>query len=60
MDVIYKTITHNSILFLRKAINELTKNYDTIASRQDAIFLSVYLQLSLELAIKAYILNKAG
>lgn len=59
--VAYNATSSNSNLFLKKAINQLTKgDIDEPVDKEDAILSSIYIQLSLELAIKAIIIKKAG
>lgn len=58
----YDAIANNSILFLKKAITQLTEDndIDKPMERKDAILSSIYIQLSLELAIKAIVVKKTG
>jgi hypothetical protein len=58
----YEAINNNSILFLKKAITQLIKDtdIDKPMKREDAILSSIYIQLSLELTIKATVIKKTG
>ena len=60
--VTYNATSSNSILFLKKALSQLTKDSDTEKpiDKEDAILSCIYIQLSLELAIKAVIIKRVG
>ncbi|WP_378953249.1 hypothetical protein [Pelosinus sp. sgz500959] len=61
---IYKIVYQNSILFLRESISHITKTenneLDKPIDRETAVLACVFIQLSLELAIKAIIIKLAG
>lgn len=59
-DIMKNGILNNSILFMKKAVEQLTLSNDTVISTEGAVLASVYIQLSLELAIKACVLSKEG
>lgn len=60
---IYDAIFGNAILFLKRGINEvlLHNDYnDTALNRETGIIATLFIQMSIELAIKAYLVKEEG
>ncbi|MDN3694318.1 hypothetical protein QWZ06_19545 [Chryseobacterium tructae] len=55
---IYNTIYTNAILFLKRGIKEITKNGRAISDPEQAIISCFYIQTSIELSLKTYLIKE--
>lgn len=56
---IYETIFDNSILFLKRGINEIVISNETL-DREQALVSCLFIQMSLELGLKAFLIKESG
>ncbi|MDV3704707.1 hypothetical protein CMU41_12425 [Elizabethkingia anophelis] len=57
---IYSTIYKNAVLFLKRGIKEIIQNDKEIFDLEIAIISCLYIQTSIELSLKAYLIKEVG
>lgn len=62
-EMIYKTVYSNAVLYIRRAIKEITSsqnNLDDVFDNETGIISSLFCQMSIELSLKAFLIKETG
>jgi len=57
---IYSTVYKNSIIFLKRGIKEIVKNNNERLENEQAIISCLFIQMSIELGLKAFLIKERG